>query len=206
MRSLREAKESVCAMAEAALQMWRTAHAAFIEHDPDLIAAALEREEQLNRQEKELNAAFADLGRRPAQTGEKAEALAYAAIVGDLELIGDYTKDILERVQIKIEEKLLFSDEAVREYEDLYRMTEEAVAAVAAALARNDTQAVAALAAAPAHLDRLVDECRQRHTQRLIDGTCSPLAGNMYLNMLDLTAAVYYHAKKIARRLTGIKQ
>jgi hypothetical protein len=39
----------------------------------------------------------------------------------------------------------------------------------------------------------------------MIQGVCTPMACNMFLNMLDFTAAVYYHAKKIARNLLKIK-
>jgi Na+/phosphate symporter len=55
------------------------------------------------------------------------------------------------------------------------------------------------------HIDALVDEYRRRHDQRLIDGICSPMACNMYLNMLDFTAAVYHHTNRIAKRLLELK-
>ena len=205
MEELTEVKQKISVMAALALAMWRTTHQAFMEHNMELLSLVLEDEERLNRLEKDLTALLIGLGKDTSSRTDKALLTAYADVVGDLELIGDYCKDILERVQIKIEERLLFSDDAVKELEDLYRRTESALSQVSEMLAKDDMSLAAGILNGQRHIDTLVDEYRQRHTQRLLDGICSPLAGNMFLNILDFTAAVYYHTKKIARSLLKIK-
>lgn len=55
------------------------------------------------------------------------------------------------------------------------------------------------------HIDSLVDKYRSNHDQRMLAGECTPMGCNMFLNMLDFTAAVYYHIKKIAKSLLQIK-
>lgn len=208
MLDLASIKEKTARMAELTLAMWHDTHQAFMEHSIDVLSGVLEEEGRLNDLEKEITSAIAEFGRYCVNKKDKLQASVYADVVGDLELIGDYCKDILERVQIKIEEKLLFSDEAVREYEELYSRTEEAIAEVARVLDTGDPSSLSRVLKNEGHIDRLVDEYRSRHTRRLMDGVCNPLAGNMFLNMLDFTAAVYYHAKKIARSLqkTGAKK
>jgi phosphate:Na+ symporter len=205
MPGLTDTKKEVALMAEAALKMLQLTQDAFMEHDPDLISAALEEEARLNKWEESLTAELAGFGRQAATDSEKQQALIYADVVADLELVGDYCKDILERVQIKIEEKLLFSDDAVAEYGELYRRTEKALKEISRALGSDNLAGLQDLSK-EGHLDSLVDEYRRRHNQRLIAGVCSPLACNMFLNILDFTAAIYYHSKKIARGLTKIKK
>jgi phosphate:Na+ symporter len=201
MSGLRELEIRVADMALLALSMWRKTNEAFMEHDLEILSAVLKDENTLNDLEKELTAELVRLSRASADAKEKSFALVFANIVGDLELIGDYCKDILERVQIKIEEKLLFSEEAVEEYEGLYQRTEDALEEVARALKKNDFSSVPAVLKKEGHIDGLVDELRIRHNQRLVQGICSPISCNMFLNMLDFTAAVYYHTKKVARSL-----
>jgi len=205
MQEISSIKKKITEMSVLALKMWRMTHKTFMEHDADLIAGILEDEHKLNNLEKEITSDLVALGRVSAVETEKANALIYADVVGDLELIGDYCKDILERVQIKIEERLLFSEEAVKEYEDLYRKTEDALKEIVCALERDNLDLVKTVLKKEEHIDSLVDEYRARHNQRLIEGICSPIACNMFLNMLDFTAAVYYHAKKIARNLLKLK-
>ncbi len=206
MQGLDNIKENICVMAELALKMWRNTHRAFIEHSLDLLAEVLKEENKLNGLEKKITSELVLFGRNTQDKGWKKEALIFADVVGDLELIGDYCKDILERVQIKIEEKLLFSDEAVKEYEVLYKKTETALDEVTFALKEDNPGLIKEAAGKEGHIDTLVDEYRTRHNQRMIDGVCSPMACNMFLNILDFTAAVYYHAKKIARNLVKIKK
>jgi Na+/phosphate symporter len=54
-------------------------------------------------------------------------------------------------------------------------------------------------------IDILVNEYRARHNQRLIDGICSTMACNMFLNMLDFTAQVFRHTKTIAGNILKLK-
>jgi phosphate:Na+ symporter len=205
MAELSNIKSRIAAMSKLSLKMWQETHAAFMEHDLQILSGVLEQEVKLNALEEELTISLVELGRTTKVKADKAKALIYADVVADLELIGDYCKDILERVQIKIEEKLLFSDDAVKEYVELYRKTESSLKEITEALDKDKPGLVQEVRKGQGHIDKMVDEYRRRHNQRLIDGICSPIACNMFLNMLDFTAAIYYHTKKIARNLLKIK-
>jgi phosphate:Na+ symporter len=205
MEGLSSIKEKIASMSMAALDMWQDTFRTFMEHDADLIPGILEKENKLNDLEKEITSELVSLGRASSKKSDKAVIDIYVNVVGDLELIGDYCKDILERIEIKIEEKLLFSEEAVKEYTELYRKTEEALDEITMALKKDKASLVREVLAKEEHIDRLVDVYRKKHNQRMVDGICSPMACNMFLNMLDFTAAVYYHAKKIAKNLLKLK-
>ena len=205
MVDLNSIKEKVNQMAKDSLSMFKLTYDAFIEHDVDLIAKALEEESKLNSLEDEINKIIIDLSRTPYSKEEKSRIIVYADMAADFELIGDYCKDILERIQIKIEEKLLFSENAVTEYKELYNKTKAALEEVAFVLEKDNPALVKEVLRNEEHIDSLVDKYRQGHSQRLLAGECSPMGCNMYLNMLDFTAAIYYHIKKIAKSLLKIK-
>ncbi|MCX5711482.1 MAG: hypothetical protein NTY47_00185, partial [Candidatus Omnitrophica bacterium] len=198
-------KKKVAEMAKLALSMWQMTFQTFMDHDLDLLAKVLEDENKLNSFEKELTAALIEAGQGLKKEEEKKEVITYVEVVEDLELIGDYCKDILERVQIKIEEKLLFSEDAVKEYTELYERSEAAFKEVVEALEKDDLSVLKQVLKIQEHIDTLVDEYRRRHNERMINKLCSPFSCNMFLNMLDFTAAIYYHTKKIARNLLKIK-
>ena len=198
-------KKKVANMAELALSMWQMTFKAFMDHDLELLAKVLEDENKLNDFEKMLTNELIEAGQGLKKADEKKAVITYVEVVEDLELIGDYCKDILERVQIKIEEKLLFSDDAVKEYIELYNRSEAALREVVRALEKDDLGILNEVLKNQEHIDTLVDEYRSRHNERLINKLCSPFSCNMFLNMLDFTAAIYYHTKKIARNLLKIK-
>ncbi|MDO8661861.1 MAG: PhoU domain-containing protein [Candidatus Omnitrophota bacterium] len=205
MADLNSIKDKIIRMSRSASTMWQLTYGAFIEHDVELIAKALEEENKLNSLEEEINKSIIDLGRTKFTREEKARVIAYADIAADFELIGDYCKDILERIQIKIEEKLLFSEDAVKEYKELYNKTKDALEEVVFVLEKDNLALIKEVLREEEHIDGLVDKYRQHHSQRILAGACTPMSCNMFLNMLDFTAAVYYHIKKIAKSLLKIK-
>lgn len=199
-------KNKITLMAKTALSMWEVTHRTFMEHDDELVPGILENEDKLNNMEKEITSDLIIKGKYPAEPAVKETAILFAEIVEDLELIGDYCKDILERVQIKIQERLLFSEDAVAEYEVLYNKTLDALNEITYALEKDDFRLVKAVLRKEEHIDTIVDEYRRKHNERMILGACSPMGCNMFLNMLDFTAAVYYQAKKIARNMLKINE
>jgi len=205
MAGLNSIKEKVNQMSKSALAMWQLTYDAFIEHDVDLIAKALAEETKLNTLEEEIDKSIIDLARTDFSEQEKTDSIIYADIAADFELIGDYCKDILERIQIKIEEKLLFSEDAVDEYKELYNKTKSALEEVVFVLEKDNLALVKEVLRNEEHIDSLVDKYRHSHGQRMLAGNCTPMSCNMYLNMLDFTAAVYYHIKKIAKAMLKIK-
>ncbi|MCX5710420.1 MAG: hypothetical protein NT060_00375 [Candidatus Omnitrophica bacterium] len=205
MDDLNNIKNKIKDMSKLALKMWQMTHRTFMEHNADLIPGILEDENNLNNMEKAIAADLVKLGKGNQDEHMREVVVLFAEVVEDFELIGDYCKDILERVQIKIEERLLFTEDAVKEYEALYNKTLEALDEIAFAFERGDLSLVKIVLRKEEHIDYMVDEYRKKHNERMIQGVCTPMACNMFLNMLDFTAAVYYHAKKIARNLLKIK-
>jgi phosphate:Na+ symporter len=205
MADLNSIKEKVNQMCGCSLSMLQLTYDAFIAHDVDLITKALEEEDKLNSLEDQINKSIIDLARVKFSQEEKARAIVYADIAADFELIGDYCKDILERIQIKIEEKLLFSEDAVIEYKELYNKTKAALEEVKFVLEKDNPALIKEVLRKEEHIDSLVDKYRQNHGQRVLAGVCTPMSCNMFLNMLDYTAAIYYHIKKIAKSILKIK-
>jgi len=205
MIDLKEIKKKAISMSEITMHMWQLTYDAFIEHDEDLIAQALEEENKINAFEDEIVKGIIDIGKSQISPEDKLNIIIYADIAADLELIGDYCKDILERVQIKINEHLLFSEDAVDEYKELYNKTKVSLEEVVFALQRDNPGLIKEVLKKEEHIDELVDKYRGQHNERLVMGKCTPLGCNLFLNMLDFTAAIYYHTKKIAKSVLKLK-
>ena len=103
MQDFTQIKARIAQMSANALTMWQTTFSAFMEHDSDLIAAALQEEQKLNDLEKEITTNLIEFSRHAPAEKDRVAALYYRDVVGDLELIGDYCKDVLERIEIKIQ-------------------------------------------------------------------------------------------------------
>jgi len=205
MDNLCSVRERLNQMGHLALSMLRDTFSGFMEHDSDILAVVLKNEQKLNDLEKSVATYFSGISKTDIKTRNKANIMRIAAIALDLELIGDYVKDMVERIEIKIEEKLLFDDAAVDEYKRLYKAVELELSATVKALDNGDKKLVKRVLEHEGYIDRLVEKYRDSHTKRLLSGVCEPRSCNMFLNLLDFTAQISHYTKAIARSLLLIK-
>lgn len=200
MENINDIKKKIAEMAKIAFKMLELTYQAFMEHNPDLSILILKEEEKLNNLEKEIMQELVNLS-----SSNKNIIKIYADVAGDIEIIGDYCKDIIERVQIKIAEKLLFSDDAVQDYGDLYKKVKDTLESIVYALEKDKPALMQEVIKDKKQIDNLMEEYRNRHDQRLIEGVCKPLACNMFLNMLDFTAQISNHTNAIANSVLKLK-
>ena len=205
MEKLSTVKEKIKEMAELTLSMLKAMFDGFMEHDLEVLARVLKEEGKLNEMEREITLSLVEMSKRKISLADKKKIMLMTNIVADLEEIGDYVKDIVERIEIKIQEKLLFSDEALDEYKHLYNVVETGLADVEKTLRMNDNNFARHVLSNREHVDKLVQKYRDAHTQRLLSSICDPRSGNMFLNLLDFTAQISHHTKIIAKNIIGLK-
>jgi len=204
MEDLTVLREEVNKMATLALSMLKNTFDGFMKHDSEILAGVLKDEERLNDMERALTSSLATISKD--KSADKNNIILLSNIIEDLEGIGDYIKDMIERIEIKIEEKLLFSDDAVDEYKHLYNVVETELSDVEKALRMNDKNfARRVLCVTENHVDNLVQKYRKSHAQRLVAGICLPRTCNMFLNLLDFTAQISHHTKAIAKNISELK-
>lgn len=200
MQDLTTLREKINKMAELALSMLKNTFNGFMKHDLDILADILKDEQELNEMEKALTMSLIDISKRQNATDKK-DIMLFTNIVADLEEIGDYVKDMIERIEIKIQEKLLFSNDALEEYKHLYNVVEADLVDVAKSLSMYDKNFAKRVLCDEEHVDTLVQQYRDAHTKRLISGICDPRACNMFLDLLDFTAQVSHHTKAVAKNI-----
>jgi phosphate:Na+ symporter len=197
-------REEINKMAALTLSMLRNTFDGFMKHDFEILSGVLKDEERLNDMERALTSSLVAISK--SKDIDKTNNMLLSNIVGELEEIGDYIKDMIERIEIKIQEKLLFSDDAVEEYEHLYNVVETDLADVEKALRMNDKNfARRVLCITEDQVDNLVQKYKERHAQRLMKGICLPRASNMFLNLLDFTARISHHSRTIAKNIAELK-
>ncbi|MCM8795653.1 MAG: hypothetical protein NC928_03085 [Candidatus Omnitrophica bacterium] len=204
MEDLVTIREKINQMAELSLFMLKTTFDGFMKHDLDILAGVLKDEQKLNDMERTITLALVEISKE-ATAVDKKKIMLLTDMVEDLEEIGDYIKDMIERIEIKIQERLLFSEEGLSEYKHLYTICETALIDVVNALKMNDENFAKRALCDPQHMESLIQKYRTNHTQRLMLGICDPRAGNMFLNLLDFTAQIFYHTTAIAKNILELK-
>jgi phosphate:Na+ symporter len=190
-------------MAKLTLKMLTTTFKGFMEHNLAILGSVLKDEESLNNMEKELIKSLVEASKTRGLS--KDDFIILTDLVEDLEEIGDYCKDIIERVEIKIQENLLFSEDALAEYRHLYTVVESGLSDIVKAIEMSDRKFASRVVSDQEHVDELVEKYRKSHAERLLKGICDLRAGNMFLNLVDFTAQIYHHTRAIARGILKLK-
>ena len=199
-------REKINQMAELVLSMLGDTFYGFMKHDLDMLTSVLNDEKKLNDMERSLNVSLVKLSKDKSQTARSRHITIFMEIIADLEQIGDYVKDMIERIEIKIEEKLFFSQEALAEYRHLYNVVQTALSDVVKSLKMDDKNFARRILGDEDHVNRLLTKYRDAHMQRMISGVCDPRAGNMFLNLLDFTAQAFAHTKAIAENILDLDE
>ena len=198
-------KEQINQMAELTLSMLVNTFDGFMKHDLEMLTDVLKQEGRLNEMERSISFSLVQASKDTPKTVDTRYISLLAEIVADLEEIGDYIKDMIERIEIKIEEKLFFSDDALSEYRHLYDLVQTALSDVVKSLRLDDRDFAKRILGDGEHVNRLLFRYRDAHTKRLIGGICDPRAGNMFLNLLDFTAQIFQHTKSVADNILDLK-
>ena len=198
-------REKINQMAEHVLSMLVSTFDGFMKHDLDKLSSVIEEENKLNDMERSLSFSLIQVSKEKSKAVDNRDITLLVEIIADLEEIGDYIKDMIERIEIKIEEKLLFSEDALSEYKHLYNVVEAELVDVEKALKMNDKSFANRILCSQEQVDQLVAKYREAHAKRLVAGICLPRACNMFLDLLDFTAQISRHTKTVAKNILELK-
>ncbi len=120
-------------------------------------------------------------------------------IINDVERIGDHAENLVELAERKLEEKLPFSTEAVKELHTIQDELDKMAEAALIALEKNDLKKAEEVLEQEEIVNRLRDRLKENHIKRLEQGDCQVLSGIVFLETIS-------NFEKIADHLTNIAQ
>ncbi|WP_010268115.1 Na/Pi cotransporter family protein [Paenibacillus senegalensis] len=203
--ALGQAQHEIVRMGSYAKEALADAASYFFQRDQKSAAAALQKEQLINELERKITEYMVKIHQKgmPEAESEKATGLMHA--VNDIERIGDHAENIVELSQYCTEHKVDFSDEAEQELKKMIEMADLAVGRAIYALEHQDMQASEEVLRYEAELDRMEQEYRKAHIQRLNKNLCSGDSGAIFLDVLSNLERVGDHSKNIAQYVMSVE-
>lgn len=118
--------------------------------------------------------------------------------VNDIERIGDHCDNIAELAIKMKEEKIEFSDKAIKGLNQIYTKTIDAVIQANIAREYRDASAIEITMANEVCVDKLEEELRMGHIKRLSKNQCSTQSGIIFLDVLTGLERIADHAVNMA--------
>lgn len=194
-------RSGALSMAGHVYEMLELIEKGFIENRKEFLTDALKKEDEINRSERSLTEKILELSKTAGSAKEKKEFVQIHQIVEMFERMGDEAASLVERIEIKVAENLLFSDEGVEQFVGTYGAMKKSVEMMCQFLKNKDANLKERVIDNGFHVKSLVERYRQEHADRLVKGLCSPIAANMYFDMLDFTGNLARHSSNIVKLL-----
>ncbi|MGM0471907.1 MAG: Na/Pi cotransporter family protein [Bacillota bacterium] len=183
--ALDQTHKEIIHMTELSHQSVIKAQQGLVNEDEELIAEIKEQEEIIDRLECEIVAYLAKISDQQAlSTDDKERINCLLKIVDAVESIGDNAENIASLTEYKIEENLKFTDQAISEIDKVFGKLEKMLNTLTDALADYNHQSAKQILELEGEVDRLEEDYRDAHLKRLNGGSCVPVAGVIYLEVL----------------------
>lgn len=196
---INEIRSKTILMADKIIEMLELVEKGFMENKTEFLLSAMKEEEGLNETEKALTKNILELSESSKSEKEKRELSIAEEIVEMLERIGDEAASLVERIEIKVEERLFFSETGVEQFNQTYSAMKKSVEMMREFLKSKEPALKDRIIDNGFHVKALVERYRKEHAGRLIKGVCTPMAANMYFDMLDFTGNIARHSSSIVK-------
>ena len=171
---------------------------AFIKNDENLAEKVYQNEEVINNLEECITTYLVKLSKCELSDKEKNIVASTFHIVNDIERIGDHAENLADLTIQKINKKLQYSEDAIKEITNMYGTTMNAVDLSIESYADRDINKAKGIADIEAEIDKQNKRYRDLHIKRLYEGVCNAYAGAIFLDLLSNLERIGDHSTNIA--------
>lgn len=193
------ATKELARMAEMASQMMTSAKNAFVNSDVNEMQKVDEIEETVDMLQNEIIKYLSTMLSQGTLTERQSIRLAgLMHVTNDIERIGDYCQNISESAQIKLNERLPFSQEAIAELTQAFNQLDNMVKNSIQALRDGNLDLARRVLSAEYEVDKLEKSLRSTHMQRLNTGLCNPQSAITFIELIHNLERIGDHCNNIA--------
>jgi phosphate:Na+ symporter len=196
--ALTEASRELVRLGEAAAHMFEQSGQALLRKDPQAARYVLEQEDKfIDPVYKTLVDFVNRLIREDLSVAQQKRCFQIKNLLIDIERVGDMAEDIAQYANQHIENKVVFSPQAIAELEKLWTHTLCTFSSSIKAFQQSDKVLAKQVCEMESQFDVLYWQTRQRHIERLEAGICNPAANVVFTEILRDLERISDHADNL---------
>lgn len=164
---------------------------------------ALQIEGALNNLDRKITDYLIELSGESMSELESAKHTALIDSVRDIERIGDHFENIVELIDYKISNKVLLTEKAEEDLNDMFDLTILTVKQAIMSLDKMDREDALAVVQKEDQIDKMERTYRKKHIIRMNEGACSGSAGIVFVDIISNLERIGDHAVNIAEEVLG---
>jgi len=193
------ATQELVRMAGLARQMMDTVEQAFINGDRIAIKKVREIEDVMDMLQHEIVHYLSKLLASSTLTENQSVRLTgLLHVVSDLERIGDYCDNIADSAEVKLDKKLPFTEEGMKEVTEAFVIVTDMVDLTSQTLQEYDPDKAQRILSGEYKVDEMERELRDAHVERLNLGQCHPHSGLIFVELIHSLERIGDHCTNVA--------
>jgi len=190
--------KEVDSMGKIAIKNYDRSINALIKNDAKIVEKVMIDEKTINEKQRNLVEYLVKLTEENLSSNQHERVNMMFGLISDLERIGDHAENIAELADYKIENKIIFSDSAKVELEDMHSKVMKSCRQSIEAFNTGDIDMASKIITREDKIDIIEAKLRKSHIERLNKGLCAPPAGVVFLDAISNMERVADHTEKIA--------
>jgi phosphate:Na+ symporter len=203
--ALAQARSETRRMAQTAKLMLDDTLKFLQDNDLKRIPGLDKKEELTDVLQKEITDFLVALSQKSITQETSREVASMMNMVNDLERIGDHCENLWTLSQRKLDQKITFSDVAMKEISEISDLTSSFLATIITALEDKDTGVYDEADRLEQAIDDLEEKLRNNHVKRLNTGECTVNSGLIFIDMLHNFEKIGDHTFNFAKAVVGKK-
>jgi len=201
--AMEQASREIVRMAKTAKEALNDAIAAICHDDRKRLKMVAEKEEAVDAFQTEITRYLVELSQQAASSEVANELPVLLHTVNDIERVSDHAQNIAEIATRKVDQRETFSPAAAAEMDKMRAEVDKMFDEVLTGISQGDLSAAERALEHEKALNYMQVELRRSHVQRLGEGTCSPIAGLIFVDFVDNMEKIGDHLTNIAQGILG---
>jgi len=203
--ALVQAKQEIIRMGQEAKAMFDEVTGCLKIRNSSILAKWREREDVLDNLQKEIMDFLVKLMQQNIVVEESKEITSLLRMTNNIERIGDELEDIAEALDTMIQDKLFFSEQAILDYVAITSEAREFLTLVLDGIQKNNKEIMFEAVRLVESINRMTEEMRLSHHDRLVEGTCEIDRGMIFIDILNSFEKMGGCCYNIAQAVAGVK-
>jgi Na+/phosphate symporter len=198
----KEIKGKMTLVCQSLMRMLGLASEGFRRPSEESFEEAEEVEDKIHQYSSELTSFI--ISRSPPSEKEKEWVKPYLSIASTLDRMAYSIEGVLDRVRGKSENHILFSDQAVKELNDLFQEAMRLLENLPNLITTQDRLLARRIGEEGRSMLKIADGYSEVHEERLIDGICVPKHSPIYLGIIESLKGVVVHTLAVSGKIVSL--
>jgi phosphate:Na+ symporter len=203
--AISEARKEVMRMAEITFSMYSTAVEFIKTKEMKLYEKVIKKEGHVDLLQKDITNFLVIISQQSITKAISKEIASLINMINNLERIGDHCENLVKQGEKIIDGKIAISDIAKKEIDEISKLVGEFIEKTKGEMGGVNKKYLQDAKFFESRINKLEDMSREKHIQRLNEGTCSVAAGLIYVDMLTNFEKMGDHTYNIAEAIAGLK-